>query len=79
MVESLATHMVEYVPPAWNDGKIRGFTPETGKLKLMVNNAHSMGVTAIAITKDSSRIVSGGGEGQVRLFVSCLCPTSLKM
>ncbi|XP_031424646.1 cilia- and flagella-associated protein 52-like [Clupea harengus] len=53
---------------AWNDGKIRGFTPETGKLKLMVNNAHSMGVTAIAITKDSSRIVSGGGEGQVRVW-----------
>ncbi|KAL2101062.1 hypothetical protein ACEWY4_002823 [Coilia grayii] len=49
---------------AWNDGKIRGFTPETGQLKFVVHNAHSMGVTAIAVTKDNSRIVSGGGEGQ---------------
>jgi len=50
---------------AWNDGKIRVFTPETGKLKLIIHNAHSMGVTAIAATNDCKWIVSGGGEGQV--------------
>ncbi|XP_062387120.1 cilia- and flagella-associated protein 52-like [Sardina pilchardus] len=53
---------------AWSDGKIRGFTPETGQLKLTVENAHRIGVTAIAITRDNSRIVSGGGEGQVRVW-----------
>ncbi|KAG5279889.1 hypothetical protein AALO_G00082690 [Alosa alosa] len=53
---------------AWSDGKIRGFTPETGQLKLTVHNAHTIGVTAIAITRDNSRIVSGGGEGQVRVW-----------
>uniref|UniRef100_A0A4W5Q0C8 Cilia- and flagella-associated protein 52 n=1 Tax=Hucho hucho TaxID=62062 RepID=A0A4W5Q0C8_9TELE len=30
---------------AWNDGKIRGFTPETGRLMMTVHNAHSMGVS----------------------------------
>ncbi|XP_030639152.1 cilia- and flagella-associated protein 52 [Chanos chanos] len=53
---------------AWNDGKIRLFTPESGRLILVIQNAHNMGVTAIAGTSDCKRIVSGGGEGQVRVW-----------
>ena len=25
----------------WNDGKIRGFLPQSGKLKFEINNAHN--------------------------------------
>lgn len=50
---------------AWNDGKIRVFAPESGRLLLIIHNTHRMGVTAIAGTRDCKRIVSGGGEGQV--------------
>lgn len=32
---------------------------------LTIHNAHTMGATAIAGTRDCKRIVSGGGEGQV--------------
>ncbi|NXV80804.1 CFA52 protein, partial [Atlantisia rogersi] len=53
---------------AWNDGKIRAFTPETGQPMYVINHAHSLGVTAIAATRDCKRIVSGGGEGQVRVW-----------
>ncbi|KAM4745426.1 cilia- and flagella-associated protein 52-like [Anableps anableps] len=53
---------------AWNDGKIRMFEPKSGQLMLSINNAHRMGVTAIAGTRDCKRIVSGGGEGQVRVW-----------
>ncbi|KAK2816865.1 hypothetical protein Q5P01_025056 [Channa striata] len=53
---------------AWNDGKIRVFAPESGRLMLIIHNAHRMGVTAIAGTRDCRRIVSGGGEGQVRVW-----------
>uniref|UniRef100_A0A4W6FRJ2 Cilia- and flagella-associated protein 52 n=1 Tax=Lates calcarifer TaxID=8187 RepID=A0A4W6FRJ2_LATCA len=53
---------------AWNDGKIRVFAPESGRLMLVIDNAHRMGVTAIAGTRDCKRIVSGGGEGQVRVW-----------
>uniref|UniRef100_H2Y477 Uncharacterized protein n=1 Tax=Ciona savignyi TaxID=51511 RepID=H2Y477_CIOSA len=53
---------------AWNDGKIRVFLPESGKLWYTINNAHNSGVTAIATTADSKRIISGGGEGQVRVW-----------
>ncbi|XP_023811139.1 cilia- and flagella-associated protein 52 [Oryzias latipes] len=53
---------------AWNDCKIRAFGPETGRLMFTINDAHKMGVTAIAGTRDCKRIVSGGGDGQVRVW-----------
>jgi hypothetical protein len=49
----------------WNDGEIKAFTPQTGRLMYEIHSAHSKGVTAIAITTSGHRIVSGGGEGQV--------------
>lgn len=34
----------------------------------MIHDAHSKGVTALAVTSTSSRVISGGGEGQVRVW-----------
>ena len=31
----------------------------------VINNAHRIGVTAIATTSDCKRVISGGGEGEV--------------
>ncbi|XP_065753335.1 cilia- and flagella-associated protein 52 isoform X1 [Phocoena phocoena] len=53
---------------AWDDGKIRAFAPETGRLMYVINNAHRIGVTAIATTSDCKRVISGGGEGEVRVW-----------
>ncbi|XP_066442698.1 cilia- and flagella-associated protein 52 [Eleutherodactylus coqui] len=53
---------------AWNDDKIRAFTPESGRLMYQMEHAHNMGVTAIAATSDCKRIVSGGGDGRVRVW-----------
>ena len=52
----------------WNDGKIRSFLPQTGKLIYVINDAHRHGVTALIGTIDSTRIVSGGMEGEVRIW-----------
>lgn len=52
----------------WNDGKIRGFTPESGKLLYEIDNAHNKGVTAVATTFSRDEVISGGGEGEVRLW-----------
>lgn len=49
-----------------DDGKIRAYMPQSGKLKFEINNAHNKGVTALAFTNDCTRIISGGGDGQVR-------------
>ena len=50
----------------WDDGKIRAFTPESGRLIYQIENAHKSGVTAIAAVGDEKRIISGGGEGEVK-------------
>ncbi|XP_060519945.1 cilia- and flagella-associated protein 52 [Cylas formicarius] len=53
---------------AWNDGVIRSFTPLTGRLIYALLNAHNKGVSALAVTSHSKTLVSGGCEGQVRLW-----------
>jgi len=50
---------------AWDDGKIRTFYPESGRVMYTIENAHNKGVTALALTSDCRHIISGGGEGQV--------------
>lgn len=52
----------------WSDGKIRAFLPQSGKLKYVINDAHKNGCTAITCTSDNRRIVSGGMEGEVRVW-----------
>lgn len=52
----------------WNDGKIRAFYPESGKLQYVITDAHSESVTAIACTNDNTRLVSGGKDGRVRVW-----------
>lgn len=52
----------------WSDGKIRAFLPQSGKLLYMINDAHHHGVTAITATTDCQKVVSGGSEGEVRVW-----------
>ncbi|CAG9771369.1 unnamed protein product [Ceutorhynchus assimilis] len=53
---------------AWNDGVIRSFTPLTGRLMYAILNAHNKGVSALTTTSHGRMLVSGGCEGQVRLW-----------
>jgi WD40 repeat protein len=52
----------------WHDGKIRTFLPQSGRLLYCINEAHTNGVTAIASTSDCSKIVSGGMNGEIRVW-----------
>lgn len=52
----------------WTDGKIRAFMPQSGKLFYVINDAHNHGVSSLALTNDCQRIVSGGMEGEVRIW-----------
>ncbi|XP_044733714.1 cilia- and flagella-associated protein 52 [Chrysoperla carnea] len=61
----------------WNDGIIRGFTPLTGKLMFAILNAHCKGCSALSVTSDGTKIISGGCEGQVRVWA--LEPSSQKL
>lgn len=57
----------------WSDGKVRAFGPQSGRLQYEITDAHPRGVTALACTKVTNgsgdfRIVSGGQDGQVRVW-----------
>lgn len=56
----------------WDDGKIRAFFPESGRMKFVIPDAHTEKVTALAIADNDARspwrIVSGGAEGRVRVW-----------
>lgn len=65
--------------------QVRAFYPESGRQMFEIVDAHKQGVTALAVTSDSGRLVTGGGEGQVRVWqieqgvtpkVLALCPTA---
>ncbi|XP_065065504.1 cilia- and flagella-associated protein 52-like [Rhopilema esculentum] len=85
VVPNMTCHAVDFmrdgktIISAWNDGKIRAYTPESGKLKYTIHDAHNKGVTAVATTSDCTRIISGGGEGQVRVWNVGLNGSSYKM
>lgn len=53
---------------AWNDGVIRAFTPLTGSLIYAIPNAHNKGCSALTISSCNKFLVSGGVEGQVRVW-----------
>jgi len=52
----------------WSDGKVRAFLPQSGKLLYVINDAHKNGVTALAVSSDCGKIISGGMEGEVRIW-----------
>ncbi|XP_022113569.2 cilia- and flagella-associated protein 52 [Pieris rapae] len=52
----------------WNDGNIRAFTPLTGRLMYCIFNTHNKGTSALDMTTDCRTLISGGCEGQVRVW-----------
>jgi WD40 repeat protein len=52
----------------WHDGKIRTFLPQSGKLLYCINDAHINGVTAITSTSDNQKLISGGMNGEIRIW-----------
>jgi WD40 repeat protein len=73
-VPNLECYCLDFMPDGrsivsgWSDGKIRAFLPQSGKLLYVINDAHKNGVTAMGVTSDCGRIVSGGMEGEVRVW-----------
>lgn len=57
----------------WDDGKVRAFYPESGRMKFIISNAHAEKVSAIAVADDDMggrpfRVITGGSEGCLRVW-----------
>lgn len=58
----------EVVYSGWEDGKIRAHAADDGELLWIIDNAHRGGVTALAVAHNRKFLVSGGKEGEMRLW-----------
>lgn len=73
-VPNMECYCIDFMPDGrsiisgWADGKVRAFLPQSGKLLYVINDAHKNGVTALAVSSDCGYIVSGGMEGEVRIW-----------
>lgn len=79
-VPNLVCNCVDLTPDGttivsgWDDGKVRAFYPESGKLKFVIQDAHHESVTAIAVCTTAFassrewRLITGGKDGRVRVW-----------
>jgi cilia- and flagella-associated protein 52 len=64
------------IATGWQDGRVRAFLPESGKLAFVINDAHVGDVTALAYTHDGRMLLTGGEDGRVRVWdISGAVPT----
>ena len=56
------------IASGWDDGKVRAFSPESGKLLWTITDAHMGAVSALAFTHGGDKLVTGGRDGRVRTW-----------
>ena len=56
------------IASGWDDGKVRAFSPESGKLLFTITDAHMGAVSAVAFTNGGDKLVTGGRDGRVRTW-----------
>jgi WD40 repeat protein len=58
----------EIILSGWSDGRIRAYRCDNQQLLWQIDNAHKNGVTAIGLSNNYKFIVSGGNEGEIRVW-----------
>jgi len=59
---------LDYIISGWEDGTVRAFRTDTGEQVWSINEAHRGGVSCITLSKNQLFFVTGGFEGEVRIW-----------
>jgi len=62
------SYAIECIVSGWQDGGIRCHDCETGELLWQIRDAHRGGVTALSVSHNQRFFISGGMEGDVRVW-----------
>ena len=60
--------VVAMVHAGWDDGRIRGYYPESGRLRYVMENSFGGSVTALETLSDCRHVISGSNLGHVVLW-----------
>jgi WD40 repeat protein len=59
---------IDAIVSGWSDGRVRSHHSATGELLWEIRDAHQGGVTALRISNNMRFVVTGGEEGEVRVW-----------
>merc|ERR1719460_625857 len=65
---TVLAYSLDALVSGWDDGVIRGHHPDDGQALWQVDNAHRGGVTALVMSGNQRFIISGGAEGDIRVW-----------
>lgn len=67
-VKPLCLAFSDNILSGWSDGKVLAHNAETGENQWFIANAHSGGCTALCLSHNRRFIITGGPDGDVRLW-----------
>jgi len=65
---SCLVYSLDMLVSGWADGRIRSHDVDSGNALWLIDNAHRGGVTALTLSHNQRFILSGGEEGEVRVW-----------
>ncbi len=61
-------YSLDMLVSGWEDGRIRAHDVDSGQPLWLIDNAHRGGVTALTLSHNQRFIITGGNEGEVRVW-----------
>lgn len=63
-----AVYTLDFLISGWTDGKIRAHESDSAAPLWLIDHAHRGGVTALVLANNQRFVMTGGGEGDVRVW-----------
>mmetsp|Transcript_46052 Transcript_46052/g.128074 ORF Transcript_46052/g.128074 Transcript_46052/m.128074 type:complete len:628 (-) Transcript_46052:499-2382(-) len=61
-------YTLDFIITGWEDGRVRAHESDSGQFLWLIDQAHRAGVSALCLSNNERYIMTGGGEGDVRIW-----------